>query len=73
MRATAEQRTQEFSDQLLDQIQIVHDASGPRSALAFYLGRQNYIQNTTDLSTQAVEDFIMSFYSQYNQRHGSRY
>lgn len=63
----------QFDDQLLDHIQIVHDHSGPRSALAFFLGRADYVQNTQDLVTADVENFIISFYSQYNQRFGTRY
>lgn len=63
----------QFDDQQLDHIQIVHDRSGPRSALAFFLGRQDYVKNTADLDTADVENFICSFYSQYNQRFGTRY
>ena len=64
-----------FDDQYLDYLQIIHDADtgGPRSALAFFLGRKDYMTNTRDLDTNLVEDFIINFYNQYNSRFGVRY
>ena len=63
----------QFDDQQLDHFQIVHDSSGPRCAYAFYLGRRNYMTETADLDTLAVEDFCIEFYTQYNRRFGVRY
>jgi hypothetical protein len=63
----------EFDDQMLDYLQIEHDHGGPRSAYAFFLGRPDYTTNTADLDTREVEDFIISFYTQYNRRFGTRY
>ena len=62
-----------FDDTMLDYIQIIHDGHGPRCALAFFLGRQNYLNDTADLNTNDVEDFIIGFYTQYNNRFGVRY
>jgi len=59
---------------MLDHLQIITDVGGgPRSAYAFYLGRPDYTENTADLNTTDVEDFIMNFYHQYNARFGVRY
>ena len=62
-----------FEDQQLDYIQMIHDASGPRCAYAFYLGRDNYMTETSSLKTNDVEDFCIEFYTQYNERFGTRY
>jgi len=65
----------EFDDQTLDYLQIIHDGpgGGPRSAYAFFLGRMDWMTNTSDLKTSDVEDFIINFYSAYNRRFGTRY
>ena len=62
-----------FDDQQLDYLQKVHDASGPRCAYAFYLGRDNFMTQTSDIETTDVEDFCIEFYTQYNSRFGTRY
>lgn len=62
-----------FDSQMLDHLQIIHDHSGPRCAYAFYLGRDDYMINTSDLDTTKVEEFIASFYTYYNRHLGNRY
>lgn len=62
-----------FDEQMLDQVQLVHDNSGPRTAFAYYLGRSDYMKNTADLNTTDVEDFIIEFYTEYNKAFGQRY
>lgn len=62
-----------FDTQMLDYVQMIHDNSGPRCALAFYMGRDDYMSNTKDLETALVEDFSIAFYTAYNKENGTRY
>ena len=62
-----------YTDQMLEYIHIIEKHDGPRSAYAFFLGREDYIGNTADLVTEDVETFIMDFYHQYNKRFGMTY
>lgn len=58
--------------ELLD-IARMHDdwAFGPRRAYAHYIGRNP--DDTADLSTEDVEDFIIQFYTQFNAEFGLTY
>ena len=58
--------------ELLD-IARMHDdwAFGPRRAYAYYIGRNP--EDTADLSTADVEDFIIQFYTQFNAEFGLTY
>ena len=58
--------------ELLD-IARLHDdwAFGPRRAYAYYIGRNP--EDTADLNTSDVEDFIIQFYTQFNAEFGLTY
>lgn len=63
---------------LLD-VAFIHDnRGGPRAAYAYALGRTSIkyvypLELTADLDTNKVEDFIIGFYTAFNQRFGPTY
>ncbi len=64
-------------DSDLESIRFIHDErGGPRAAYAWAIGRVpdwggDFL--TADLDTNAVEDFIIKFYTAYNARFGLTY
>ncbi len=65
--------TDNFTDAELVEIASNHDrdiGGGPRVAYATWLGDPGL---RISLNTEQVEDFIIKFYTQYNNRFGTRY
>jgi len=62
-----------FDKKELIDIAKYHDdwAFGPRHAYAYYIGRNP--EDTADLNTSDVEDFIIQFYTQFNAEFGLTY
>lgn len=61
-----------FSDKELEEIQFVMEMNrefGPRAAFRFY---HKLVEGTT-IPTEDVEDFIISFMTQYNAQHPRTY
>jgi|LakMenEpi03Aug12_release.lakeMendotaPanAssembly.Ray.scaffolds.fasta_scaffold520674_3 hypothetical protein len=62
----------QFSEKELDEIQFVMEVNqefGPRAAFRFY----HKLSDRTIIPTEDVEDFIISFMSQYNAKHPMTY
>jgi hypothetical protein len=65
--------TDNFTDAELVEIASNHDrpiGGGPRVAYAEWLGDPGL---RISLNTEHVENFIINFYTQYNNRFGTRY
>lgn len=60
----------EFSDPELENIFRIHEISGPRAAYAYHVLPEEIMNEGMKLDTNDVEDFIIQFYSQYNNRIG---
>ena len=61
-----------FSNTELEQIQFVMEVNhefGPRAAFRFY----HKLSDSTTIPTEDVEDFIISFMTQYNAKHPMTY
>lgn len=61
-----------FNDQELTKIQSVMELNGefgPRAAFRFY----HKLSDNTTIPTEDVEDFIISFMTQYNAQHPRTY
>ena len=61
----------QFSDQELIFLESVHDTLGPRHAFAEFYSMDEETRHM--LPTEDVEDFIISFYEQFNNRFGEKY
>lgn len=55
-----------FSEIELLQYDKVHDRFGPRGTFAVYLGKSP--EDAEELITEDIENFIISFMSQFNQQ-----
>jgi len=60
----------EFSDAELKKIFHIHEISGPRAAYAYHVLPEEIMNSGMKINTIDVEDFIIQFYSQYNDRFG---
>jgi hypothetical protein len=60
-----------FTDDRLANLRLIHDAGGgPRAAYRYWYGLS---ADTGWYRTESVEDFIIAFYTAYNQRFGRTY
>lgn len=60
----------EFSDAELENIFHIHEICGPRAAYVYHVLSEEIMDEGMKIDTVDVEDFIIQFYSQYNNRIG---